>query len=306
MQVTFKYAIVLAAGLMIGFLAHAAPRLAGFGNLRWIGDVKSWADRAFPASRAADAIPIDQSAAAAVNEELDYRIAQRIGTLDRWRAFLATHGKGPYAQAAKGEIERLLSAGKRDFSVAAGDLASSADGKSLSEALAGDQPSAAPVAAAPALVVAGDGAKASQAPCVEKLLLQDGSGVLSGSLSSSKGRPSVPAPVMPQGEVAAPDAVSQTAVVNKAARAEVPTSRLSAKSIEGPFVGTKRALPFWGGAEPAASRRRRHANRCASARGCFVGSSSLPPILLALLGERPRSLRALALYPRKPVAFRER
>ncbi|MBV8439915.1 MAG: hypothetical protein JO312_05010, partial [Hyphomicrobiales bacterium] len=57
--------------------------------------------------------PIAPLAAAArpdVDEELDFRIAQRIGSLEIWRAFLNAHASGPHAQLARAEVEKLLDA----------------------------------------------------------------------------------------------------------------------------------------------------------------------------------------------------
>lgn len=50
----------------------------------------------------------DAVAAANVEEDIDYRIAQRAKSLSRWQAFLEAHPDGPHAQAAHAEIERLL------------------------------------------------------------------------------------------------------------------------------------------------------------------------------------------------------
>jgi hypothetical protein len=51
---------------------------------------------------------VDPAAAARVTEDLDYRIAQRVGSVEGWRSFLAVHGSGVHAQTATGEVERLL------------------------------------------------------------------------------------------------------------------------------------------------------------------------------------------------------
>jgi hypothetical protein len=52
---------------------------------------------------------VDPAGAARVTEDLDYRIAERIGSVEGWRSFLAVHGSGVHAQTATGEVERLLS-----------------------------------------------------------------------------------------------------------------------------------------------------------------------------------------------------
>jgi hypothetical protein len=53
---------------------------------------------------------VDAIAAANVEEDLDYRIAQHAKSLAGWRAFLEAHPDGPHAQAAQTEIDRLLPA----------------------------------------------------------------------------------------------------------------------------------------------------------------------------------------------------
>ena len=61
-----------------------------------------------PAKREAAAAPVDPAGTAAIDEELDYWAAQKVGSLDGWRSFLAAHGSGVYAQAARTEMQKLL------------------------------------------------------------------------------------------------------------------------------------------------------------------------------------------------------
>ena len=49
-------------------------------------------------------------AIASTDEELDHRVAQRLGSLEGWRAFLAAHPNGAYAQSARAEVARRLGA----------------------------------------------------------------------------------------------------------------------------------------------------------------------------------------------------
>ena len=56
---------------------------------------------------------VDRPAAARVDEDLDYKIAQRKGSVEGWRSFLAAHGSGTsMPQSAKAEVEKLLLAGQ--------------------------------------------------------------------------------------------------------------------------------------------------------------------------------------------------
>jgi hypothetical protein len=66
-----------------------------------------------------DASPVDSIAAANVNEDLDYRIAQRVKSAEGWRAFLTVHPDGPHAQSARAELEKLVPAGKSPMPAAA-------------------------------------------------------------------------------------------------------------------------------------------------------------------------------------------
>jgi hypothetical protein len=54
-------------------------------------------------------LAVDPAGAARVSEDLDYRIAERIGSVEGWRSFLAVHGTGVHAQTATAEVDRLLS-----------------------------------------------------------------------------------------------------------------------------------------------------------------------------------------------------
>ena len=55
----------------------------------------------------AAAIVVDPAGAGAVDDDLDYLIAKRIGTLDGWHAFLAAHASGAHARSAEAEIDKL-------------------------------------------------------------------------------------------------------------------------------------------------------------------------------------------------------
>jgi hypothetical protein len=85
---------------------------------------------------------VDPAAAARVDEDLDYMIAQRKGSVGGWRSFLAAHGSGVHAQSAKVEVEKLLLAGQ-DPAPAAAEVSngSSTDAKTGSEAVGSAPPS---------------------------------------------------------------------------------------------------------------------------------------------------------------------
>jgi hypothetical protein len=79
--------------------------------------------------------PAEATPAARLDEDLDYRIAQRIGSLEGWRSFLAAHGSGFHAQAARAEVDRLALAEKAPAPDAAeASNRASSDGKAAGEA----------------------------------------------------------------------------------------------------------------------------------------------------------------------------
>jgi hypothetical protein len=106
MSAPFKYAFVLALGLAFGFWIHAPPNLEEIARLDEINVI---INRAVARLKPQAAVfTVDPAVAARVTEDLDYRIAQRIGSVEGWRSFLAVHGSGVHAQTATGEVERLL------------------------------------------------------------------------------------------------------------------------------------------------------------------------------------------------------
>jgi hypothetical protein len=109
MSAPFKYAFVLALGLAFGFWIHAPPNLEEIAKLAWLDEINVIINKAVARLKPQAAVfAVDPAGAARVTEDLDYRIAQRIGSVEGWRSFLAVHGSGVHAQTATGEVERLL------------------------------------------------------------------------------------------------------------------------------------------------------------------------------------------------------
>ena len=109
MSAPFKYAFVLALGLAFGFCIHAPPNLEEVAKLAWLDEINVIINKAVARLKPQAAVfAVDPAGAARVTEDLDYRIAQRIGSVDGWRSFLSVHGGGVHAQTATGEVERLL------------------------------------------------------------------------------------------------------------------------------------------------------------------------------------------------------
>ena len=107
MSAPFKYGFVLALGLAFGFWIHAPPNLEEIARLDEINVI---INRAVARLKPQVAVfTVDPAGAARVTEDLDYRIAERIGSVEGWRSFLAVHGSGVHAQTATAEVDRLLS-----------------------------------------------------------------------------------------------------------------------------------------------------------------------------------------------------
>ena len=110
MSAPFKYAFVLALGLAFGFCIHAPPNLEEVAKLARLDEINVILNKAVARLRPQAAVfAVDPAGAARVSEDLDYRIAERIGSVEGWRSFLAVHGSGVHAQTATAEVDRLLS-----------------------------------------------------------------------------------------------------------------------------------------------------------------------------------------------------
>jgi hypothetical protein len=96
-----KYAVVLALGIAIGVYIVLQP-------LSLEDIVPDTAER--DAVTAHSEVGQPATPASIEEEELEYRVAERLASLDGWRAFLAAHPNGAYAQIAKAEVAKRLSA----------------------------------------------------------------------------------------------------------------------------------------------------------------------------------------------------
>jgi hypothetical protein len=109
MGAPFKYAFVLALGLAFGFCIHAPPNLEEIARLARLDQINVLINSAVVRLKPQAAVfAADPVSAARVAEDLDYRIAERIGSVAGWQSFLAVHGSGVHAKTATGEVERLL------------------------------------------------------------------------------------------------------------------------------------------------------------------------------------------------------
>jgi hypothetical protein len=96
-----KYAVVLALGIAIGVYIVLQP-------LSLEDSVPDTAER--DAATAHSEVAQPTTPASIEEEELEYGVAERLASLDGWRAFLAAHPNGAHAQTARAEVERRLGA----------------------------------------------------------------------------------------------------------------------------------------------------------------------------------------------------
>ena len=110
MSFSRKYAFVLALAVAVIY-AYAPLTRDEIAKLRWLDDINVIVSKVLaPANRDVRVVSVDPVAAANVDEDLDYRIAQRVKSIEGWRSFLAAHPDGPRAQSARVELDKLVGA----------------------------------------------------------------------------------------------------------------------------------------------------------------------------------------------------
>ena len=271
MGIVRKYALVLALALAVIY-AYAPLSLEDFAKSRWLDDINVIVNRPLaPAKPEARVSPPDPIAAANVDEDLDYRIAQRMKSTEGWRSFLAAHAAGPHAQSARAELDKLVPVEKPPAPVAAqasdGGLS---DMKTPSGDTSSDQPS-------PRSEVASDEICRRDEDRLERLSNSPTSDEAMRFLSELRCEKLRPAlfRLTERLDYQAPTAadVAIQSPSSWVAPAEVGRWRATEPQNETHWSVSSRSL------QPS-----RHAKRGAA--------PSLPPILLALLGEQPRNLTA--------------
>jgi hypothetical protein len=94
MGIIRKYAFELVLVLAVIYV-YAPLSLEEVAKLRWLDDIIVIVNKSLaPAKPEAGVFPVDPIAAANVDEDLDYRIAQRMKSTEGWRSFLAAHPAG--------------------------------------------------------------------------------------------------------------------------------------------------------------------------------------------------------------------
>ena len=142
MGIIRKYAFVLALALAVVY-AYAPPSLKEAAKLRWLDDTNAVLDKPLASAKPEVGVSsVDPVAAANVDEDLDYRIAQRTKSTEGWRSFLSAHPDGLHAQPARAELDKLAPAEKPPAPAAApASNAGSSDTKTPSEVASPGRPS---------------------------------------------------------------------------------------------------------------------------------------------------------------------
>ena len=105
MSIIRKYGFVLVLMLAVIYV-YAPLSLEYVAKLPWLDDVNVILNKSLAyTKREVGTSPVDPIAAANVDEDLDYRIAQRMKSTEGWRSFLTVHPEGPHAQPARAELE---------------------------------------------------------------------------------------------------------------------------------------------------------------------------------------------------------
>jgi hypothetical protein len=86
---------------------YATPSLEEMAKPRWLDDISVAISKSLAAQPQAEISSVDPVAAAKVDEDLDYRIAQRANSTEGWGGFLAAHPDGTHAQSARAELDKL-------------------------------------------------------------------------------------------------------------------------------------------------------------------------------------------------------
>ena len=102
----WKYMLFLALAVP-AIYACAPPSFKELAKPRWLTDISLVISTSLAAKPEAEIPAVDPIAAAKVDEDLDYRIAERTKSTEGWRAFLAAHPDGAHAQSARAELDAL-------------------------------------------------------------------------------------------------------------------------------------------------------------------------------------------------------
>jgi hypothetical protein len=149
MGIIRKYAFVSVLVLAVIYV-YVPLKLQDVAKFRWLDDINVILNKPLASAKPEAGVSlVDPIAAANVDEDLDYRIAQQMKSTERWRSFLAAHPDGPHAQTARAELDKLVPPETPAASAFAQASTRESDTKTPSEAAAPARPSQPSQVAAP-------------------------------------------------------------------------------------------------------------------------------------------------------------
>ena len=244
-------------------------------KLRWPDDINVIISKVFaPANRNVRVVSVDPVAASNVDEDLDYRIAQRVKSMEGWQSFLAAHPDGPRTQSARAELDKLVGAQKPPAPAAAqAPNNGSSNTKTMSEVARPGRPSHPSEAA----TLASDEICKRDEDHLQQLSTSptsDEAMRFLAELRCEKLRPEL-FRLTEHLDYQDPNAV---AAATQSYPSNVAQTEVAGRRATEPQDGTR------GRVASRSLQPRRHATRGAA--------PSLPPILMALFGDRPRNSTA--------------
>jgi hypothetical protein len=274
---------------------YAPPNLEDIAKSQWLDHISAVITKSLASAKPqAEVSPVDPVAAAKVDEDLDYRIAERTKSLEGWRAFLTAHPDGPHAQSARAELDKLAAPATSTAAAQAPDRAPP-DTKIPSDVASPPHPSPVPEAA----TLASDEICRGDEDRLEKLsnnLTSDGVIRFLIELRCEKLRPQLISLADrlkdPDPKPGAADPVPTDRPDNKTPAAAGDAAHGLSASISPESDGStiNPPLPPKRAAEPSKARPDIASHGLQPRRRASASTEpSLPPILLALFGEHPKS-----------------
>jgi hypothetical protein len=278
--------------------AYVPRNLVDIAEPRWVDDIGAIVHKSLASAKPeAEVSPIDPAAAASVDEDLDFRIAQRIKSTEGWRSFLTAHPDGLHAQSARAELDELV----RAVSPLAPAAAPRQDGAPSDTKITRDVVSATPPSAgSEAATLASDETCKGDEDRLDQLSKSPtGDGVIRFliELRCEKLRPQLISlaerlkDLAPKAAAADPVPAERLDDKAPAAAGDAAHGLSASISPESDVSTIDPPLPPKRAAEPSNRSRPDIVSRglLPRRRASALTAPSLPPILLALFGEHPKS-----------------
>jgi hypothetical protein len=325
MNAFLKFGIVLALNLAVGLYVYASLDNPDAGARAWR------APENMDFGNARLDVAVDPAAGARVDEELDYRIAKRIGSVEGWRSFLAKHESGAYADNAIAAMAKLLSAetakADPDYADRRSPEANPASGATLPSEMevstdVGNDISnpEEPGAEARRDDAMGGGAGARSQPQPAEVTGRRDDDAAPVQPTSNVAKADTEAPLSPGRDAATPAAAPSLNDAKAEIESPVSALRDAATPAAAPVAASERVgsgagrrlraitpVSLRGPVDfPHNLKPRRRAMHCGWRNGCFKRVATAPPFLMALFGQKPRYAFALISERARPNRFQGR